>query len=44
MGRKDPRVDAYINEYVAWITGAKRLATAIDWLVRGRNMNWRYER
>ncbi len=39
------------NEYVAWITGAKRpetrtkrLATAAAWLAQGRNMNWRYER
>ena len=39
------------NEYVEWITGAKRaetrakrLVTAIEWLSQGKNMNWRYER
>ena len=39
------------NEYVEWITGAKReetrakrRATAIEWLAQGKNMNWRYER
>lgn len=38
------------NEYVVWITGAKRpetrakrLATAVSWLAQGKNMNWRYE-
>jgi len=38
------------NEYVEWITGAKRpetrakrLATTIGWLTLGRNYNWRYE-
>ena len=39
------------NEYVEWITGAKReetrkkrVSTAVLWLARGRSMNWRYER
>ena len=39
------------NEYVEWITAAKReetrakrLATALEWLAQGKNMNWRYER
>lgn len=38
------------NEYVVWITEAKRaetrakrVATALSWLAQGRNMNWRYE-
>ncbi|MFI4967217.1 MAG: DUF1801 domain-containing protein [Gammaproteobacteria bacterium] len=38
------------NEYVEWVTGAKqeqtrlkRLATSVDWLKEGKNMNWRYE-
>jgi uncharacterized protein YdeI (YjbR/CyaY-like superfamily) len=38
------------NEYVEWITGAKqaatrdrRLATAVEWLSAGKNLNWRYE-
>jgi hypothetical protein len=37
------------NEYVEWITGAKRevtrtrrLATALGWLAEGKHMNWRY--
>ncbi|HEV2110988.1 MAG TPA: YdeI/OmpD-associated family protein [Gammaproteobacteria bacterium] len=41
---------SYRNEYVEWVSGAKReetrikrLATAVSWLKRGRNMNWRYE-
>ena len=39
------------NEYLEWISGAKRaetrakrLATALAWLAQGKNMNWRYER
>jgi len=39
------------NEYVEWLTGAKqeatrlkRLATTLEWLAAGKNMNWRYER
>jgi uncharacterized protein YdeI (YjbR/CyaY-like superfamily) len=39
------------NEYVEWIAGAKqaatrekRLATALEWLAKGRNYNWRYEK
>jgi uncharacterized protein YdeI (YjbR/CyaY-like superfamily) len=38
------------NEYVAWITEAKRaetrvrrLATAVEWLSEGKHHNWRYE-
>jgi uncharacterized protein YdeI (YjbR/CyaY-like superfamily) len=39
------------REYVEWIVEAKReetrrsrIATAIDWLSRGRSRNWKYER
>jgi len=39
------------NEYVEWIAAAKqqatrdrRLATTLEWLVKGRNFNWRYEK
>ena len=38
------------NEYVVWITEAKRMdtrnkriASAVSWLAQGKNMNWRYE-
>jgi uncharacterized protein YdeI (YjbR/CyaY-like superfamily) len=39
------------NEYIAWITGAKRdetrtrrLAQAIEWMAEGKSQNWKYER
>ena len=38
------------NEYVEWITEAKRtetrekrLATTLDWLAKGKSRNWKYE-
>jgi uncharacterized protein YdeI (YjbR/CyaY-like superfamily) len=38
------------NEYIEWITEAKRaetrakrVATAIDWLAKGKSRNWKYE-
>ena len=39
------------KEYVEWITEAKReetraqrMATALEWLVKGKSRNWKYER
>jgi uncharacterized protein YdeI (YjbR/CyaY-like superfamily) len=39
------------NEYVEWVAEAKqeatrdkRLATAIEWLAKGRSRNWKYEK
>jgi uncharacterized protein YdeI (YjbR/CyaY-like superfamily) len=39
------------KEYIGWITEAKRpetkakrIATTVQWLAHGRNLNWRYER
>ncbi len=39
------------NEYVAWVTEAKRkatrrqrLATSIEWLAQGKSQSWKYER
>lgn len=39
------------NEYVAWITGARRdetrerrLATTLEWLSEGKRHNWKYEK
>lgn len=39
------------NDYVAWITGAKReetrarrLATTLEWLAEGKRQNWKYEK
>ena len=39
------------NEYLAWITGAKRagtrarrIAQAAQWLGEGKRLNWKYER
>ena len=38
------------REYVEWINEAKteatkerRINTAIDWLIEGKNMNWKYQ-
>ena len=38
------------KEYVEWVTGAKteetrqrRLATAMEWLSKGKSRNWKYE-
>ncbi len=40
----------YRREYVEWIaeakrpeTRAKRLATALDWIAKGRSRNWKYQ-
>jgi len=39
------------REYVEWITEAKRpetrakrLATAVEWLAKGKRRNWKYEK
>lgn len=39
------------REYIEWLTSAKqeatrarRLATALEWMVEGKSQNWRYER
>ena|SRR5579872_5722507 len=39
------------NEYIQWVTEAKqqptrdkRLATAVEWLAKGRSRNWKYEK
>ncbi len=39
------------NDYVAWITGARReetrarrLATTLEWLAEGKRLNWKYEK
>jgi len=39
------------REYVDWIVGAKRaetrkrrIATAVEWLAKGKSQNWRYEK
>lgn len=39
------------REYAAWIneakletTRARRIATAVEWISKGRSMNWKYER
>ena len=56
--KKSPKVKAafdafspsHRNEYVEWITGAKRdetrakrLATALAWIAQGKSRNWKYE-
>jgi len=55
MGKKDPRVDAYIdkaNDFaIEWITEARtaetrgrRVKTAIEWMSEGKARNWKYMR
>jgi hypothetical protein len=41
MGKKDPRVDAFIAN--AAPTRDKRLATTVEWLAEGKRRNWKYE-
>ena len=38
------------REYVEWLTGAKqestrerRLATTVEWLAEGKQLNWKYQ-
>lgn len=43
MGKKDPRVDAFIVKAKTDPTRKKRLATTVEWLAEGKRRNWKYE-